>query len=329
MAINRRDFLKVSVGSGLLLASNVSPAIAAPKSLPPEAVGILYDATLCIGCKACMVNCKKYNSMPGGALYSKGGAVPYEHNTPEKIYDAPVDLSSKTINIIKAYKSGTGLNKDQVENGFSFVKNHCLHCVDPACVSVCPVAALRKDTVNGVVSYDADKCIGCRYCQVACPFSIPKFEWEKTSPKIVKCQLCHHRYAEGKYAACCEFCPTGASIFGKVVDLQDEAKMRLTLPVGTEYAYPLNRVDSETKLWKKVPQYTNHIYGLTEAGGTQYLFMAGVPFDKLGFNPRITDTAYPDLTWNYIKKVPILIGALLVAGAASHVITRRDHGETS
>ena len=329
MAINRRDFLKVSAGSGLLLASNVSPAIAAPKSLPPGGVGMLYDATLCIGCKACMVNCKKYNSMPGGALYRKGGAVPYEHNTPEKIYDAPVDLSGKTLNIIKAYKNGTGQNKDQVENGFSFVKNHCLHCVDPACVSVCPVAALRKDTVNGVVSYDADKCIGCRYCQVACPFSIPKFEWEKNSPKIVKCQLCHHRYAEGKYAACCEFCPTGASIFGKVVDLREEAKMRLTLPAGSEYAYPLNRVDSGNKMWKKVPQYTNHIYGLSEAGGTQYLLMAGVPFDKLGFNPQITDTAYPDLTWNYIKKVPILIGALLVAGAASHVITRRDHDETS
>ncbi len=327
MAINRRDFLKVSAGSGLLLASNVSLADAAPKPLPPDAVGILYDATLCIGCKSCMVNCKKYNSMPGGALYDEDRGVPYEYS-PDRIYDAPANLSSKTLNIIKAYTDGTGENKDQAENGFSFVKNHCLHCVDPACVSVCPVAALVKDPKTGVVSYNAKKCIGCRYCQVACPFNIPKFEWEKASPKIVKCQLCHHRYAEGKYAACCEFCPTGASIFGKVVDLQEEAKKRLTLKPGDEYAYPVQRVDSDKTLIQKVPHYTEKVYGLTEAGGTQYLLMAGVPFDKLGFNPRITDDAYPDLTWKYIKKVPILIGALLVAGTVTHFITRGDDKES-
>jgi Fe-S-cluster-containing dehydrogenase component len=243
MAINRRDFLKVSAGSSLLLASNVSLADAAPKPLSPDAVGILYDATLCIGCKSCMVNCKKYNSMEGGALYEEDGDVPYEYS-PDRIYDAPVSLSGKTLNIIKAYQNGTGLNKDQAVDGFSFVKNHCLHCVDPACVSVCPVAALVKDPVTGVVSYNAYKCIGCRYCQVACPFNIPKFQWDKASPKIVKCQLCHHRYAEGKYAACCEFCPTGASIFGKVVDLREEAKKRLGLKPGDEYAYPVKRVDS-------------------------------------------------------------------------------------
>ena len=326
MAIHRRDFLKVSAGSGLLLASDITPAIAAPKALPPEAVGILYDATLCIGCKSCMVNCKKYNSMPGGALYREGGDIPYEHRTPDKIYDAPTDLSVKTLSIIRTYTSGTGVNKDQVDNGYSFVKNHCLHCVDPACASVCPVGALQKDPVTGVVSYDESKCFGCRYCEVACPFGIPKFQFGSTSPKIIKCQLCHHRYAEGNYSACCEYCPTGASIFGRVTDLQAEAKKRLTLTPGSEYNYPVQRVDSSYTIPKTVSGYVDHVYGLTEAGGTQYLFMSGVPFDKLGFNPNITDQVYPELTWSYIKKVPILIGALIVAGAASHIITRRDSG---
>lgn len=327
MGINRRDFLKASAGSGLLLAADCTPGLASAPKLPPDAVGILYDATLCIGCKACMVSCKKYNSMPGGALHRKDGSIPYEFNTPEQIYDAPTDLSDKTLNIIKTYKDGSGVNKDQLENGFSFVKQHCLHCADPACASVCPVGALRKDTTTGAVTYDKDKCIGCRYCQIGCPFGIPRFEWDESSPKIVKCQLCSHRFAEGGYSACCEFCPTGASIFGKVTDLKDEAKKRLNLKKGEYYDYPLSRVDSGRSMPKLVSGYHNHIYGLTEAGSTQYLLMAGVPFDRLGFNPRITDQAYPDLTWGYIAKVPVLIVALLVAGSAVHYMTRDKEKE--
>ena len=322
MAINRRDFLKLSAGSGLLLASDVTPSFAASKHLPNDAVGILYDATLCIGCKSCMVNCKKYNSVPGGALHLIDGNIPYEHITPNEIYDAPSDLSFKTLNIIKTYKSGTGENKDTDVNGYSFIKMHCFHCIDPACASVCPVAALHKDPNNGVVSYDSTKCIGCRYCQIACPFGIPKFEWEKASPSIVKCQLCHHRYKDGGYSACCEFCPTGASVFGKVVDLREEAKRRLSLTPGTYYDYPLKRVDSSMTMPKKVSTYYDHIYGLEEAGGTQYLLMAGVSFDKLGLNPNVTSQAYPELTWDYIVKIPWLIGALIIAGAASHIATR-------
>lgn len=322
MGINRRDFLKLSAGSGLLLASDVTLSFAASKPLPQNAVGILYDATLCIGCKSCMVNCKKINSMPGGSLYQKDGSIPYEHITPNKIYDSPADLSSKTVNIIKAYKSGTGENKDTETNGYSFIKMHCFHCIEPACASVCPVAALYKDPDNGVVSYDSTKCIGCRYCQMACPFGIPKYEWEKASPSVVKCQLCHHRYKDGGYSACCEFCPTGASIFGKVVDLREEAKRRLKLKPGTYYDYPLNKVDSSMKMPKMVSKYYDHIYGMEEAGGTQYLLMAGVSFDKLGLNPNVTSQVYSDLTWEYISKIPWLIGALIIAGAACHIATR-------
>lgn len=326
MAINRRDFLKVTAGSGVLLAAGATSCQAAspPKAVSSEAVGILYDATLCIGCKSCMVNCKKYNSMPGGPLYTDG-SIPYEHMTPDEIYDAPTDLSEKTLNIIKSYKNGSGENKDQEIDGFSFIKNHCLHCLDPACASVCPVAALYKDPVTGAVLYDKDKCIGCRYCQVGCPFGIPKFEWQSNSPKIVKCQLCSHRFADGGYSACCEFCPTGASVFGKVSELREEANRRLKLEVGKYYDYPLNKVDSSARVPKKVTKYVDHIYGLNEAGGTQYLMMAGVSFDKLGFNPRIADTNYPDLTWGYIKKIPVLIMALLIAGAAGHQFTKRNN----
>ncbi|MEJ2689349.1 MAG: hydrogenase 2 operon protein HybA [Deltaproteobacteria bacterium] len=323
MAISRRNFLKAAAGSGLLLAAEEAPDVAAQqKELPPEAVGILYDATLCIGCKSCMVNCKKYNSMKGGALDQGDGSIPYEHITPEKIYDAPTRLSAKSLEIIKAYKNGTGLHKDTLKDGFSFVKIHCMHCLEPACVAVCPVGALQKDPRTGAVFYQKDSCIGCRYCQMACPFGIPQFEWARTNPQIRKCQLCRHRFQEGKYSACCEYCPTGASIFGPVKALREEAQRRLTHPAGEEYDFPVQRVDAKFTSKRPMSRYVNHLYGLHEAGGTQYMLLAGIPFQELGFNPNISDEAYPELTWAYIKKVPPLIAVLITAGVASYLLTR-------
>ncbi len=323
MTINRRDFLKYSAGTGIMLATTATTGSAsmAPE-LSPDAVGILYDATLCIGCMSCMVNCKKANSEPGGALYHKktAGTVPYEYVTEDKIYDAPTGLSDKTLCIIKKYRDKS---PEAGKDNSSFIKQHCLHCVDPACVSVCPVGALRKQPDTGIVTYDKNKCFGCRYCQVACPFGIPAYEWEKSSPSVVKCQLCNHRYAQGGYSACCESCPTGASLFGKVSDLQEEAKRRLALKPGDTYAYPVKRIDGSEKTEQIVPEYVDHVYGLTEAGGTQYMFLAGVDFDKLGFNPNINDDAYPGFTWDYVSHVPILIGSLLVAGTVTRFVTQR------
>jgi len=322
MGVNRRDFLKLAAGGGVLLASAPSPGSAAVrKELPPEAVGILYDATLCIGCKSCMYNCKKYNSEKGGALFSENlKEPPYEYLQPEKIWDAPKDLSSNTLNIIKAYKSGSGMKKDAVDDGYSFVKRHCMHCVHAACVSACPVSALQKDANTGVVTYDKTACIGCRYCQVACPFNIPKFEWDEAFPQIRKCQLCNHRFKEGKYSACCEFCPTGASIFGKVVDLRNEAKRRLTLKAGDWADYPVQRVDGSQSFRQRVPTYVNHVYGMNEVGGTQYLLMAGVPFDRIGL-PNLPEKAYAavseglqhTLYWNMAAPVAVFAGLLVAA----------------
>ncbi len=330
MAINRRDFLKATSGGALLLASGATVAEAEAKPLPADAVGILYDATLCIGCKSCMFNCKRVNSTePGGALYTPGRGIPYELVSKYGFWDEVHDLSAKSLCIIRAYKNGTGLKRNAEVDGYSFVKNHCMHCVDPACASACPVSALHKDPVSGAVIYDKDRCIGCRYCQMACPFGIPKFEWSSNNPRIVKCQLCHHRYASGGYSACCEYCPTGASIFGPVTKLREEAKRRLALTYGSTYDYPTQRVDSTDRLPKKVSRYIDRIYGLTEAGGTQYMLLAGVPFDKLGFNPRISDQDYPELTWNFLQKVPAAAAALLVAGAAGYYFNRNkgDDGQ--
>ncbi len=284
MDIKRRDFLKFAAGSGLLLAAGEGTAHARPpKTMPPEAVGMFYDSTICIGCKVCQKACKEFNNMPPEHTFR-----PPEMT--DSLWDNPVDLSPKTLNIIKAYKNGTAEEKNLEENGFAFIKRHCMHCVDPACVSACPVSALTKNPLNGVVSYNKNACIGCRYCQLACPFNIPKFEYDKPFPQIRKCQFCNHRFAEGKYSACCEFCPTGASIFGPAKELLAEARKRLSLKPGDYYDYPVQTVNSKNKMRQKVARYIDHIYGEKEGGGTQYIMLAAVPFGKLGL-PLLTDTA--------------------------------------
>ncbi|MCM0082128.1 hydrogenase 2 operon protein HybA [Geomonas sp. Red32] len=346
MSISRRNFLKGAAGSGVLLATGAPAAQARmSKELPPEAVGLLYDATLCIGCKSCVVNCKRANSVPGGALY-KEGLVPAvadsflctksEKNAPmtppyetsglkgnEGVWDAAQDLTGNTLSVIKVYKNGTGLQKDAAVNGHAFFKQQCLHCITPACVSVCPAGAFRKDPHDGTVYYEAYRCIGCRYCQIGCPFNVPRYEWGAVWPEVRKCQLCRHRYQEGKYAACAESCPTGATIFGKVRDLREEAKRRFAMKAGTMYEYPIQTLGSTFTNLRPSAAYADRVYGLTEAGGTQNLMLSGISFDLLGFNKDIPSSALPDLTWAYIAKIPWVFLGVFLGGTALHQITSR------
>jgi Fe-S-cluster-containing dehydrogenase component len=244
MSLNRRGALKRLVSAGAAVASTAIPGRvegATPPAPPADAVGMLYDTTLCIGCKACVVACNQANGLapdPGAS----GGR-----------YQAPINLNAQTKNIIKRVEDGGG--------PASFVKVQCMHCVDPACANACMLGALKKREF-GIVSYDVSLCVGCRYCQVACPFNIPKFEWEKAfTPQIVKCELCRHRLAEGREPACTEVCPRKAVIFGRRAELLAEAHRRLD-------AFP--------------GRYVPRVYGETEAGGTQVLYLSHVPFERIG-----------------------------------------------
>ena len=251
MTVTRRSALKVVGGAALCAAAAPARAARPRKSLSPDAMGLLYDATLCVGCRACVVKCKQANELPPDRLELDGVT-----------YDAPLDLNATTKNIIRLYAEG---------DTFSYVKGGCMHCVDPACVSVCMVGALKKQPGTGVVSYDKKLCIGCRYCQVACPFNVPKFEWAKAVPRIVKCELCRHRM-EGP--ACAEVCPRGAIAYGRVVDLTAEAH---------------RRIEQDPK------RYQPRVYGESEGGGTQVRFLAAVPFEKLGL-PPLPDQPVPELS---------------------------------
>ncbi len=348
MTISRRGFLKGVSGSAVALAAAGVPSVEAKmtKELPPEAVGLLYDATLCIGCKSCMVNCKSHNSVPGGALYKESlftgctdsllcsksektkamATPPYETKGlkgNEGVWDAVQDLSGNSINIIKAYRNGTGEKKDSPVDGYAFFKQQCLHCITPSCVSVCPAGAFIKDPKNGVVYYEAYRCIGCRYCMIGCPFNVPRYEWDSVWPEVRKCQLCRHRYKDGKYAACAEYCPTGATIFGKVPELREEAKKRFAMKPGTQYEFPVRTLNAKETQLRPVATYADRVYGLTEAGGTQNLMLSGISFDLLGFNKDVPNSALPDLTWHYIAKIPWVFLGVFLGGTTLHAITSR------
>jgi Fe-S-cluster-containing dehydrogenase component len=284
MKIKRRDFLKGLAGSAALAMAPPVSAIAASseKHRLPDALGILYDSTLCVGCQVCMVACKKANNMP------------MEFTGHQWRWDNPVDLSSKTLNIIKEYENGNAKTKDREIDGYAFIKRQCMHCVDPACVSACPATAMTKDAKTGVVSYNKDACIGCRYCAVACPFDIPKFEWDNPFPKIVKCQLCNHLLAKGQIPACTSSCPTGASLFGPVKDLLAEAERRLAMIPGKYYEFPVAEISSKKKEVHKVEKYIPYIYGKNDGGGTQTFMLASVPFNKLGL-PTLPDRSYASI----------------------------------
>jgi Fe-S-cluster-containing dehydrogenase component len=285
MKIKRRDFLKGLAGGTVLAMAPPAIAASAQKNRLPGALGILYDATLCVGCRSCMVGCKKANNMP------------MEFTGPQRRWENPVDLSSKTLNIIKAYTNGTPKTKDSETNGYAFIKRQCMHCVDPACVSACPATAMTKDPKTGIVAYNEDACIGCRYCAVACPFNIPKFEWDNPFPKIVKCQLCQHLIAVGRIPACTSECPTGASIFGPVNDLLMEAERRQKMTPGKYYEFPVAEITSTKKQVHKAKHYIPHIYGKDDGGGTQTFMLAAIPFDKLGL-PTLPDRSYASMARN-------------------------------
>ncbi len=281
--MNRRKFFQAAAAGGAALATGAACNTAQArgnKTLPPDAVGLLFDSTLCVGCKACVAACKEANGMPA------------EVSTQDALWDTPLDISGKTLNVIKVYKNGKLEAKDREVDGWAFSKKSCLHCVDPSCVSACPVKAMKKDEKTGVVSYDKNACIGCRYCVAACPFGVPRFTYDTPTPQISKCQLCQHRWPEGKYAACAEVCPTGATLFGKVADLKQEITRRKSLKAGTQTMFPRGKLGGPDQSYPGVvAKYIDHVYGEKEIGGTQMLMLSGVSFEKLGY-PKLPEVSF-------------------------------------
>jgi Fe-S-cluster-containing dehydrogenase component len=253
---SRRQFLKLMGATGAALLAGKSARANEGHRINNETLGMLYDATKCVGCKACMAACKRVNGDYGSLSYERAAF------DSDGLWDAPQDLSGSTRTLIKLFKES--------EREWSYVKYSCMHCQKPSCVSVCPVSAMTRDPETGIVDYNKNTCIGCRYCQVACAFNIPKFQWDKAIPQIVKCDLCKNTNLRQKgISACAEVCPVGAIRFGKRKDLLEEANQRLRENPG---------------------RYLNHIYGEKEVGGTNHLYLASMQFNKLGL-PALKEDA--------------------------------------
>ena len=235
--------------------------------------GILFDVNLCLGCGSCYEACKEANN-----LTETNDDFLKDH------------LSESTFTVVEQY-------------GEHFARKLCMHCNEPACESVCLVGAIKKSETGAVV-YDADKCIGCRYCMQACPQKIPRYEWGSTNPRIRKCILCHTRVKAGKLPACSEICPTEATLFGSMEKIIEVAQNRI----------------------KNNPEnYYPKIYGLEEAGGGHVLVISPVPFEKLGYTSDIPKKSMPEFTMQAMEKIPGVVMGGGVFLSAMYWLTKRKN----
>ncbi len=282
-SISRRRFLQtatVAAGTAGVLA-HAGPARASqqlvPESDPEELArehandpGLLIDITRCVGCGKCLRACKLDNDLE------------WRMDQPATGVEAALASSNwtvvraETVETMEESRLGPRRRAER-----RYVKLQCLHCLEPACASACFVAALQK-TEEGPVLYDGNRCVGCRYCLLACPFSVPTFEWDETFGRVQKCDLCPERTANGEPTACAEACPRGAITFGRRGELVEEAWRRI-------------RSDD---------RYVEHVYGETEAGGTSVMYVSDVPFEELGFRTGVALDPLPTYTWEVTRILP-------------------------
>lgn len=236
---------------------------------------ILTDTTKCIGCRECVIACKK--------RYNLVNSLPRQ-------WSADDGLSARNWTSIIEPETA------------KFVRKQCRHCLKPACVSACPVGALNKNS-DGAVIYDSEKCMGCRYCMMACPYGIPRYDWDLPIPYVRKCILCADYIADGKQPACTETCPTQATIFGEREELLKEAR---------------NRLRTHPDI------YIDRIWGENEVGGTQILYISDIDLSLLTYGQPLGNTPLPDRTKNAMHAVPYaFVGMGAVMTGLSWIIGRR------
>ncbi len=268
MTLNRRNLFKIAGAAGAATVAGRALSSATTRGAAKDAVGVLVDTTRCVGCRACEAACSEANHLA----------------EPEKPGDASVFAARRRT----GPTSFTVVNKgsEKSPNGDDrYAKTQCMHCVTPACASGCVVKALEK-TAAGPVVYHEDRCLGCRYCMIACPFGVPKYEYTKAAPLVRKCTFCAARQEKGLPPACADACPSGALTFGKRADLLEEAK---------------------TRIYQNPAKYVHEIYGEDEAGGTSWLYISDVPSASLTLPQDIVKKPYPEMADGALSAVPFIV----------------------
>lgn len=260
--MDRRIFLKTMS----LMGATAVPALASssktiekPKT---EFNAVLIDTTLCEGCQSCEEACLE--------TYGREGVEIGDYEANVKRETSPDQL--------------TLINYFEIDDEEYYIKNQCMHCNQPACASACLTNAMVK-TKEGPVIWNADKCMGCRFCMVSCPFNIPKFEYSKANPDVKKCTMCYERTQEGELPACVDACPNEAIVYGTRRELIEEAKRRI---------------------YQSPDEYYHHIYGENEVGGTSVLYLSSIPFENIGLKTDVGEEALPLATTDFLYGVPVI-----------------------
>jgi formate dehydrogenase iron-sulfur subunit len=262
MTLSRKDFFHVSGASlGGLLLGRRSP------QARKTGLAMLYDATKCVGCRACENACKDWNNLPRLS------------NDPGDLYSSPLDLEAEQWNLIRVAQRG---------DSWSFMSYQCHHCDEASCVSVCPTGAAHHE--REFVEINEQWCIGCGYCVEACPFGVPHLS-EITSTAR-KCTFCIDRvgveargehqfdwWTPSDWPACAAACPTGALTWGQRDDLLPKAKQKVEALKTSGYP-------------------DAYLYGETELGGLGKLSIHPLPTEEYGLpvSPRFA-TRNVGLQW--------------------------------
>jgi tetrathionate reductase subunit B len=221
MPLNRREFLKISLGAaagvGFLGALKLlTPAEAKELIKHPDLRwAFLVDTYKCVGCGMCVRACKLENGIPYDAPVTRTWVERYV-----VLKDGTL-LADSPKGALEGYTSPVTMGKDvkpeEIEKAF-FVPKLCNQCDQPPCVQVCPVGATYK-TWDGVVLVDRKWCIGCGYCVMACPYGVRFFH--PVYNVAEKCTFCYHRIHKGMKPACEFACPFGARHIGNLKDPND------------------------------------------------------------------------------------------------------------
>jgi len=293
MRIKRREFFKIAGVSASFLTpiSTLAQGSEAGERFD-NSCGVLVDTLVCIGCRKCEWACNQANQLNGRSLgdFEDKSVLRYRRR-PDK----------NAFTVVNSGAPQRSLGKPD------YIKIQCMHCNVPACVSACIVGALQK-TTEGPVVYDAWKCMGCRYCMIACPFEMPAYEYDNTlQPRVMKCSFCYRSFAEPDFKpSCVEACPNGALTFGTRRDLIEIARARI------------NSTPSK---------YVDRIYGETEVGGTSWMYLTSIDasladlpvFASLPI-PNLTETIQHGVFKSFVP--PVALFGLL--GLVMHALKERQ-----